>query len=309
MERSFIQEKAFQAERKQPSKERLRGIPVASPGFYPQRFLFQLLFSLTLFLCALGCETEKGGEELPPEPLSIPFAVTVRGEPFQCGERYSALGSLGSEVRFGDLRLYIHQVELLDADGQATPLVLEGDGLWQQGDVALLDFEDGCDNGTRELNNHIRGEIVPREYTAVRFRIGLPAALNSPETILEERGSPLNQSSMYWTWNSGYKFMRLDAIGSPFRFHLGASGCSADFECVQENIPVITLEGWREGESKITLDLAQLLEASNLEENSPGSAPGCMGDVNDPDCPPIFQRIGLAEGEPLAFQLQPAQLE
>ena len=304
MERIFIQKLASKIEQYRKGRGQGRGLPVTSFALHTGHPLFRLLSSIALIVLASGCEAEGGEEELPPEPLSIPFAVTVGGAPFQCGEPYSALGSLGSEVRFGDLRLYIHQVELLTADGQATPLILEEDGLWQQGDVALLDFEDGCENGTRELNNNIRGEIVPRAYTAIRFRIGLPAALNSPETILEERGSPLNQSSMYWTWNSGYKFMRLDAIGAPFRFHLGASGCSADFECAQENIPVITLEGWREGESEITLDLAQLLEASNLEENSPGSAPGCMGDVNDPDCPPIFQRLGLAAGEPLAFQLQ-----
>ena len=304
MEQKFIQQRAPQTEKDQRSIEQIGALSGSSSSLCARRSLFQLLSSVALILLASGCEAEGGEEEPPPAPLSIPFAVTVGGAPFQCGEPYSALGSLGSEVRFGDLRLYIHQVELLTADGQATPLILEEDGLWQQGDVALLDFEDGCENGTRELNNNIRGEIVPREYTAIRFRIGLPAALNSPETILEERGSPLNQSSMYWTWNSGYKFMRLDAIGAPFRFHLGASGCSADFECAQENIPVITLEGWREGESEIRLDLAQLLEASNLEENSPGSAPGCMGDVNDPDCPPIFQRLGLAGGGPLAFQLQ-----
>ena len=65
-------------------------------------------------------------------------------------------------------------------------------------------------------------------YTGVRFEVGLPFDKNHAEVTLQP--SPLNLSRMFWNWNAGYKFMRLDirSTGQPrgWLVHLGSTGCT-----------------------------------------------------------------------------------
>src|SRR5690606_39726454 len=39
--------------------------------------------------------------------------------------------------------------------------------------------------------------------------------------------SPLNFTAMFWSWQSGYKFLRVDTADDTFRVHLGSTGCSS----------------------------------------------------------------------------------
>ncbi|MEE2644501.1 MAG: MbnP family copper-binding protein [Myxococcota bacterium] len=262
-----------------------------------------LIFGLALSACG-----ESTTEEPAPQPVTIHFAVTVDGAPFACGAPFVGLGTPATEMGFGDLRFYLHGLELIDVDGEAASVTLEDDGIWQRDGVALLDFEDGCENGTAQLNNVVRGQVRAGDFVALRFSLGVPPTLNSSGTVLEGRGSPLNLSSMFWSWKSGYKYLRLDGNSGPFRLHLGASRCDSDFQCGEMNIPQITIREFNPEREQIELDLARLLEGTNLAENTPMTAPGCMGESSDPDCTEIFARIGLGdEAAILAWSASPLE--
>src|SRR6185437_14256981 len=66
--------------------------------------------------------------------VDIPFVATIHGAQFSCDRDANGF------VPF-DLRFYVHGLELIDARGATVPVHLTNDGVWQNNDIALLDFE------------------------------------------------------------------------------------------------------------------------------------------------------------------------
>ena len=61
-----------------------------------------------------------------------------------------------STITVSDFRFFVSGVSLVSASGETVPVSLTQDGKWQNGTVALLDFEDGtatCSNGTNASHN------------------------------------------------------------------------------------------------------------------------------------------------------------
>ncbi|MEO0521163.1 MAG: MbnP family copper-binding protein [Cyanobacteria bacterium P01_A01_bin.116] len=142
--------------------------------------------------------------------VSIQFEGAVGSEPFACGETYR-VGTEDSAITPLDFRLYVSEVALIDAAGNTVPVVLEQDGLWQHQNVALLDFEDktgSCANGTPETRAEVVGAVPAGDYSGLKFTLGVPFALNHIDSTLAP--SPLNLTSLWWNWNFGYKFARVD---------------------------------------------------------------------------------------------------
>lgn len=258
---------------------------------------------LVLAVLTTACDGDTGPREVA---VTIPFSVVVGDAPFECGEAYPDLGSAATEMGFSDMRMYLYDVVLHTEEATEHPVILSEDGIWQRDGVALLDFEDGCENGTAQTNTTLVGTTMSGDYTGISFSVGVPPALNSSETVLEGRGSPLNQVAMFWSWQSGYKYIRLDGNAGPFRLHLGASGCSDDFTCTEMNIPRVTLGDFHPETHTVQLDIGDLIAGTNIAENAEGTAPGCMGESIDPDCTDIFTRIGLnGMEEQTAWSAQP----
>ncbi|NEO98779.1 MAG: metallo-mystery pair system four-Cys motif protein [Symploca sp. SIO2E9] len=145
------------------------------------------------------------------QEVSIQFQAMVGDEPFTCGSSYSGLGIAESTVTPTDFRFYVSNIGLIDANGMVVPLELEQDGKWQYQNVALLDFEDrskSCANGTTETRTQVTGTVPAGDYTGITFMLGVPFALNHNDATLAP--SPLNLTSMWWNWQGGYKFVRID---------------------------------------------------------------------------------------------------
>lgn len=165
-----------------------------------------LLLALVPFSAASAAETQK---------IELRFAAVVGDKAFACGQSYEHMGVTGSRITPSDMRFYISQVELLDDRGQATPLQLDQDDLWQVENLALLDFEDGtgpCHNGNPGLHTAITGTVPKGRYRGVRFTLGVPFDLNHADPTIAP--SPLNISAMFWAWQSGYKFVKIDMATS-----------------------------------------------------------------------------------------------
>ena len=143
--------------------------------------------------------------------VAIDFEAWVGDREFVCGESYEGIGTSEATVTPTDFRFYVSDVALIDEDGNAIPLELEQDGKWQYQNVALLDFEDGtngCDNGTAEINTTVVGTVPEGDYQSLQFTMGVPEDLNHEDAAIAP--SPLNLSSMWWNWQGGYKFLRID---------------------------------------------------------------------------------------------------
>jgi len=252
--------------------------------------LFLIAASATLLA---GCGDEDTDAPVGDGALTLAFEAVVGDAPFACGQTYEGLGTQSSSLTPIDLRFYVHDVVLLDGDGGEAPLALTADGAWQTEDIALLDFEDGCDNGTAETNARIVGTAPKGDWTGVRFTVGVPPELNDMSLGLEQRVSPLNVSSMFWSWSTGYKFFRIDSNG-PFRFHLGSTGCASPdqpFACTNLNFPTVELD-LDPTSGAVVIDIAALLTAVDLEQQETP----CMSQPDNPNCAPIFGALGLPHG-------------
>lgn len=240
--------------------------------------------------------------------VELQFEGRVRDEVFSCSETY-AVGSASTDVGLNDFRLYIHDVRLRRADGEEVPLSLEQDGLWQVQDVALLDFEDRsgtCANGTEETNGVVRGTVPVGDYDGLSFKLGVPFDLNHGDASVAP--SPLNLTGLFWSWNDGYKFLRLDSVSTaddkPFLVHIGSTGCVADAggkvtACDHPNIAEIVFHDIDPLTTKVLVDYAALVSDSDLSASA-DDIPGCMSDPSDPECLPLFTHLGIdsTDGSP-----------
>lgn len=241
-----------------------------------------------------------GGQE--PVAVEIQFEARVGAEVFNCGTKYAGLGSAKSEMELSDFRLYIHDVTLMKADGTVAVVELEQDGLWQYQNLALLDFENkagACANGTTEINTKIKGKAPPGPYAGVSFVVGVPFALNHGDAATAP--SPLNLTALFWSWNEGYKFMRVDGAATgamgPFLMHLGSTACNADAmgnvtACDRPNRPTVDLMGFDPLVGKVVIDYAALVSKADLSKNA-GGAPGCMSGSDDPECASTMGNLGI----------------
>jgi uncharacterized repeat protein (TIGR04052 family) len=232
-------------------------------------------------------------------PITLQFQARVGDEPFACGHQYEGVGLSGSSIIPADFRLYVHNVRLVNRVGDEVPLALDQDGRWQYQDIALLDFEDKtppCNQGNAPMNSTVRGLAPAQEYTGVRFTLGVPFRLNHENAAIAP--SPLNITSLFWSWQAGYKFLRIDEALDSVRVHLGSTGCEYGegnhiASCRRPNRGEVYLHGFDPTSGTIVVDLAALLANSDLEVNQPDTPPGCMSDPDDDDCGPLLQNLGV----------------
>lgn len=273
---------------------------------------------------------------LAQQEVSIRFAAQVNGAAFACGQSYAGIGTTGATATPTDFRFYVHDVHLLRADGGAVPVTL-AETPWQRDGVALLDFENGqgpcAQGGNAPVNEALRGTVPPGSYTGIRFTLGVPERLNHQDATVAP--SPFNLTAMFWNWQNGYKFVKVDlqvgeAMLAPasagahggaagqggFALHLGSTQCTAGAptqpgrDCRNPNRPVVTLTGFDPLSAPIIADVGPVLAGVDVTRNTQGTPPGCMSFPNDPECRTVLPALGLpymdlAAGEQRFLRVQP----
>ena len=264
-------------------------------------------------LCGVACsETADEGQNngAAGQAVEVSFRTMVGATQFGCATSYDGIGSTASTFTPSDLRMYVHDVRLIDGDGAEAAIDLDQDGTWQYQDVALLDFEDGCGGGDAGMNTTVRGTVTAGVWTGIAFGVGVPFALNHGDAA--SAPAPLDNSAMFWSWNQGFKHIRLDAstTGLPddgYHIHMGSTGCEGDGQgnvtgCAADNRPQIRIEGFDATKNPVVFDLAALLADTDVDTNTERTAPGCFGDADDPDCDGILARFGLTGSPQSAFR-------
>lgn len=235
-------------------------------------------------------------------PVEIQFQGRVGEQPFACGSAYGGIGSGGAQLVPSDFRFYVSNVRLVTPGGSEVAVQLEQDGKWQYQNVALIDFENGSGPcaafGNAATNATVRGTVPAGVYTGIAFDLGLPFELNHGNASTAP--APLNFTAMFWNWQFGYKFLRVDTADDKFRFHLGSTGCEGESPsrpptaCSAPNRAAVRLGGFDPVHGVVVADLKALLSQNDLDHNAPNTDPGCMSSPTDPDCGPLFAGLGLA---------------
>ena len=191
----------------------------------------------------------------------------------------------------GDLRFYIHDIELLTNEGQAHVLRLKPDNRWQSERVGLIDLS-GADRN-EVVTGFVADETV--KFKGIRFVLGVPFDLNHANAL--QAAAPLNRGDLFWTWQSGYKFLRLDvrSRNREHAFHLGSTGCSSasalrppSQPCAQPNSIKVELRGFDPLKQPLVLNVGDVVTALNTADRP------CTGDyAQSPACATAFATTGL----------------
>lgn len=239
-----------------------------------------------------------------PIDVTIAFAALVDGSDFACGQSYAGIGTASTEITPIDFRFYVHDVYLTTSGGDMVAVELEDDGVWQRDGLALLDFENGsgpCVNGTAGMNTSLRGTVEAGDYTGLRFVLGVPADMNHIDHTTA--AAPQDITGLFWNWNAGYKFARIDHTSADqpngWNVHLGSTGCSPSGDptvpatsCANAHRPEIVLTSFDWETDEVGADLALLLDGSDVSQQG-GGASGCQAFPADPDCAAVMNRFGL----------------
>ena len=172
------------------------------------RISIAALATIATLFTACGSSTDTG-----PQPVTIDFKALVGNQAFSCADTAGyAIGTGTLPWIPKDFRFYVSNVRLVDASGAEAPVTLDS-SFWQGYGVALLDFENGtgnCTGGTLEMNTAVRGTANPGTYVGLKFDVGVPTASN--HLNYQAANPPLSNSAMYWSWTSGYKFVKIDGL-------------------------------------------------------------------------------------------------
>jgi uncharacterized repeat protein (TIGR04052 family) len=190
------------------------------------------------------------------------------------------------------LQFYVSSVELLQGDGAAQRLLLKATSPWQSERVALIDLI----GGASERNTMLRGNVARGAYTGIRFSIAVPFDLNHANPLTA--AAPLNRAELFWSWQSGYKFLRLELTDDQHAgaFHLGSTGCSSasalrppQLPCALPNAVRVELRNFDPTRQAVEVRVTDLVAAM-----SSASRPACTGDYQtDRACFDAYLLTGL----------------
>lgn len=186
--------------------------------------LFRSLIALVLFVILIsGCDSSDKPTRAQNDKLI--FQPIFRNDLINCD---SVLLHSNSKWRFTQLQFYISSIELKNKAGkwQKAPLVKSP---YQTDNSALL----GEHCNSSNTKNKAKWSLIFDESAelanavAMRFDLGLPFTVNHLNPLTQD--SPLNIPTMFWSWQQGHKFLRLEMTSNSdnWLFHLGSVGCKA----------------------------------------------------------------------------------
>ena len=154
--------------------------------------------------------------------------------------------------------------------------------------------------GNEDLNGLVTGSLPAGEYDGLHFKMGVPFEINHVNHATAS--SPLNLTALFWDWQGGYKFLRIDSgqfSQTDWRMHLGSTGCVGNpmaggvTECANGNRVEVELSTFDASTNRVVADYAKLVDGAPLGSDQ-ALDPGCMSKPEDTDCGPLFENLGLS---------------
>lgn len=250
--------------------------------------------------------------------VAIDFALSAGAQKISCNSAPLPLGKTQVPSRLKDARFYLQDLGLLRADGAVVPVQL-AQNEWQYLNVALVDLEDGqglC-AGNAATHSRVTGRVPAGNYVGAQFTVGVPVtasgrdgqpvSLNHSNT--EQIAAPLDVQAMAWNWQAGRKFMKVEVAPEGgisrkndnvkvWTVHLGSTGCVGNaangetITCSNPNRFPVHFARFDLDQERVLLDVAELFKNADLRRDE-GGASGCMSSPQDPECPAIFDQLGL----------------
>jgi uncharacterized repeat protein (TIGR04052 family) len=270
--------------------------------------------SRSLWLCLLllslsACSPTKNNQV----NKHIKFVPSFAEQSLACNTRISIDDKFWS---INELAFFISELRITDEHtSYALTLV---DNAWQSQNVALIRQSPDCAENRTNLRVSFSFEdsrdlfLTSNESLELRFSLGVPFEINHQNPVTQS--SPLNDSSMFWAWRNGYKFIRWDMqneMSESWSFHLGSVGCESAAmvrapaqECkfpnrIEVSLP-LKLNSLQNNEVVINMDLSLI-----LGDLMPSQSTTCMfSSIDEPSC----QKLLNNSGNNKVFSVEPPEM-
>jgi uncharacterized repeat protein (TIGR04052 family) len=163
----------------------------------------------------------------------IEVSIWYEGEPLLCDKFKDDFDRYWS---IEQLAFFLSKINLMK-DSDIQEVELESSQWQAEKTVLVRPFLPKCEEGNVAEINQIRdrynqvltfaNSMNIKDAEFLTFELAVPFASNHQNPLTQP--SPLNMPSMFWSWRTGHKFLRLD-LNSPestWAFHLGSVGCDA----------------------------------------------------------------------------------
>jgi hypothetical protein len=162
--------------------------------------------------------------------LTIEFENIANGESLTFDKEYT--NAAGEKMKFSRFDYYISNIVLWKTDG--TSYTVPRDSSY------FLIKDNGTINSEITLNN-----IPVGDYNKFSFVIGVDSLKNT-EPASARVGDLNTGNGMYWSWNSGYIFLKAEGsynsdTTKKFKYHIGLFGVGSGTSSGVNNLKTITL--------------------------------------------------------------------
>ncbi len=234
--------------------------------------MMKVITRLSLAACFLIASCEKDSpeyEESNLAPLSIEFDNIIGGQNLILNNGIYT-NAAGEEFSVNLLQYFVSNISLTRADG--TEYVVPQDSSY------FLIVENNINA------RHAKVKVPEGEYTSLSFVLGVDS-LRSTKDISERQGvldpSGGMESGMYWGWNNGYIFFKMEGTSpqapvdpsgqNRFRYHIGGFG--GYNTATMNNIKTITIDlrpggipkvqAGREANIHLLVDISKVFSGTN----------------------------------------------
>ena len=236
---------------------------------------------------------------------SIKIEIWHNGSPLTC----NAFESHQQVWSIQQLAFFMSDIKLFDENTAYEPPLRSTP--WQTDNVVLIqpDLNDCATKSEDENNTEQQDPAAPESLKSndylqfllpvdldvseqLSFTLAVPFELNHQNPLLQP--SPLNLPSMFWSWRSGHKFLRLDmqAPDKNWVFHLGSVGCTAvstmrspQSECVQPNRVDFHLDKKHNG-TTLVMHLDRLIDNISMQNND-----SCLFQLGQESCTILMSNL------------------
>lgn len=237
------------------------------------------LFVALLGAPLTGCDS--GGSSSDPATLRLDVEAMAGTNAFQAGQAFAVNGTTG---QLDVAQLYLSGITLLHEDGREISILADEPVTVRAQDESQTEIQHTVseryvlvDADAGESLTTL-GEVPAGRYTGVRFLLGVDGLDNRAAMEDFPASHPLaaQASSMHWSWNAGYVFLRLDglldidgdgavdaATGTPgdaasgqWRLHVGGTANAQTVTLAQS----FELVGGEMQDLHVQLDLARLVQ-------------------------------------------------
>jgi len=199
-----------------------------------------ILFTLLIALAFSSCKKdEELAEENTSTPIQLRSSLSLQpasywgGDTFELDQVYNVNGV---DVKFAEIRFFLSNFEIHDM--MNNHIDLGGYVLVEAGSTDALELP-----GTDLIHAH-----------GIHMALGIDSLANFNDPAISE--APLNDFTMHWSWNTGYKFVKIegehDADGDgefeTFSIHAATAG-------LYREMSFDVMEDLEEGENNFTLDI------------------------------------------------------